>query len=388
MKKLLLLIIVSLSSTYVNAQWSMCNSTINITDLATIGTNVFAGVNGGGVLMSTDNGVTWNSMNNGLTNTSVKTLAASGSNLFAGTYGGGVFLSTNNAVSWTKINNGLTDSTISAIVANGSNVFVGTTHGNVFYSSNNGGLWTYAGTGLPTTGSYLTINVLAINGSSIYAGTDGNGVYLSTNNGASWTAINTNILYAKVIDFLFSGSDIFITSSNGGVYKSTNNGSSWTLMNNGLTGYGTMSMNIIKYSTTLIISSVAGVWVSKDNAANWVQHNEGFTYNNSASFTILAPYIYVDNNLGIYKRLLTNLVSVEDNTFEKISISPNPAVNSIFIDGFSDFPLVQIYTLDGKLMLEEQLITNQLDISALANGLYFIKLSTAEGSVVRKFVKE
>ncbi|MBK7868352.1 MAG: hypothetical protein IPJ75_15960 [Ignavibacteriales bacterium] len=49
--------------------------------------------------ISTNNGTSWNAVNNGLTNSNVSALDVSGTNLFAGTNGGGVYLSTNNGTS-------------------------------------------------------------------------------------------------------------------------------------------------------------------------------------------------------------------------------------------------------------------------------------------------
>jgi hypothetical protein len=43
----------------------------------------------GGIFLSTDNGSSWNAVNNGLTNLSVRSLAISGNNIFAGTSGYG-----------------------------------------------------------------------------------------------------------------------------------------------------------------------------------------------------------------------------------------------------------------------------------------------------------
>ena len=59
-----------------------------------------------------------------------------------------------------------------------------------------------------------------------------------------------------------------------------------------------------------------------------------------------------------------------------------------FVEGFESTVIVDIYDLNGKLLLSQQLNANTVDISTLAKGLYFIKLTTEEGSVVRKFVKE
>jgi hypothetical protein len=47
-----------------------------------------------------------------------------------------------------------------------------------------------------------------------------------------------------------------------------------------------------------------------------------------------------------------------------------------------------MFDFSNKLLLIKQINGNQLEISSLEKGLYFIKLNTEEGSVVRKFVKE
>jgi hypothetical protein len=102
-----------------------------------------------------------------------------------------------------------------------------------------------------------------------------------------------------------------------------------------------------------------------------------YTYTNTASYN---KHIYCGNLSGI-----------EDNG-EPASIGtflfPNPATTTISIDGISTPSKAEVYDISGKLLLTKQLTNSQLDISNLAKGLYFIKLSTEEGSVVRKFVKE
>jgi len=118
------------------AQWVQTNGpgggTVNC--FAVSGTNLFAGTDGGGVFLSTDNGTNWTAVNNGLPdNTSVYAFAVSGTNLFAGT-SGGVFLSTDNGTSWTPVNNGLTYPYphVYALAASGTNLFAGTYHGGVW----------------------------------------------------------------------------------------------------------------------------------------------------------------------------------------------------------------------------------------------------------------
>jgi hypothetical protein len=88
------------------------------------GTNLFAGTYGG-VFLSTNNGISWTEVNDGLPVVLVRDLAVSGTNLFAGYLYFGVFLSTNNGTSWTDINVDFTSLFLSFTVS-GTNLFAGT----------------------------------------------------------------------------------------------------------------------------------------------------------------------------------------------------------------------------------------------------------------------
>ena len=88
---------------------------------------VFAGT--GGVWFSSDYGMTWDSVNNGLQNSYIRALTVSGSNVFAGSDGNGVFLTTNNGMSWTAANNGLSNLFVNAFAVSNNNIFAGTSDG-------------------------------------------------------------------------------------------------------------------------------------------------------------------------------------------------------------------------------------------------------------------
>lgn len=114
------------------------NANTTIWSLATIGTNVFAGTDGGGVFLSGNWGASWTPFNSGLTNQRagalyVWCLAAVGGSLFAGTDGDGAFLSINASSNWASVNSGflagLTNSTILSLAAVGGKVFAGTVGG-------------------------------------------------------------------------------------------------------------------------------------------------------------------------------------------------------------------------------------------------------------------
>ena len=148
--------------------------------LAVSDTNLLAGT-ANGVYFSSDDGVNWIPINNGLTNLDVKALAVKDTNIFAGTGGGGVFLSTNNGNSWTPVNNGLSGLALDVLsfAFNRDNLFVGTWRGGVYLSTNNGTSWTSVNTGMMSAdyGAVSTVHSLAVVGSNLYAGTRGAGVW-------------------------------------------------------------------------------------------------------------------------------------------------------------------------------------------------------------------
>jgi hypothetical protein len=63
----------------------------DIRTLLVSGTDIFAGTNGSGVFLTSNNGVSWTSINTGLTNAFVLSLVRCGATLLAGVHGSGVW---------------------------------------------------------------------------------------------------------------------------------------------------------------------------------------------------------------------------------------------------------------------------------------------------------
>lgn len=140
--------------------------------------------------MSSDNGATWVSRSSGLptltqtnTNTQVTSLAVIGTNLFAGT-GNGVFESTDNGTSWARVNNG-SPGLICSLAARGTELFAGTFLDGVYRSNNNGATWTHA-----QIGSNVSVMSLCVVGTNVFAGTwaGGESAYILSNSDSSWRA--------------------------------------------------------------------------------------------------------------------------------------------------------------------------------------------------------
>ena len=109
------------------AQWVQCNGIYGgtVLSLAVSGNNIFAGIWGSGVYLSTNNGIIWTQT--ALNNKDVYSLAVSGNNIFAGTGGSGVYLSTNNGVNWINKNQGFGFTpSVRALLISNDYIFAGT----------------------------------------------------------------------------------------------------------------------------------------------------------------------------------------------------------------------------------------------------------------------
>ena len=93
-----------------------------------------------------------------------------------------------------------------------------------------------------------------------------------------------------------------------------------------------------------------------------------------------------DDKIAWYENY--TILGVEENQTNTIKVYPNPSSGIITIDSKNE-PLIQLvlYNALGKKIIETT-ATEQLDISALANGIYFLKLTSQRRSFVQKIVKE
>jgi photosystem II stability/assembly factor-like uncharacterized protein len=186
-----------------------------VTSFAQSGSDIFAGTYGGGVYRSTDNGASWNDVNNGALSASaeINTLTVNGTDLYAGLSKGGLLRSTNNGLNWSAANNGLY-SYVRAFAVLGEKLFAGTASGVVYVSTNKGAAWQISS----FLDGYVYVNSFAVSGGNIFAGSYG-GVILSTDSGATWKAINSGITDTAVYSLRISGSNLFAGTFTGGVFR-------------------------------------------------------------------------------------------------------------------------------------------------------------------------
>jgi hypothetical protein len=123
--------------------WSLTSSTMPVNSdyiqaLDVSGTSIYAGnISGLPVLYnSSDNGITWIQSNTSIFNDKpVYAINSSANNVYVGTEGEGIFLSTDNGLTWSSYNQGFQDNfgnwfcnqiNVRSIIFSGSNIFTGT----------------------------------------------------------------------------------------------------------------------------------------------------------------------------------------------------------------------------------------------------------------------
>ena len=100
--------------------------------------------------------------------------------------------------------------------------------------------------------------------------------------------------------------------------------------------------------------------------------------------------IYVPNKYNlklIYERSNTPYLSINNIQLQENYIFPNPAKE--IINFKKTFDLIEIYTLQGTLLIEKYLTDNQktLDISFLKSGLYIVILKKGSAGYITKLIK-
>ena len=108
--------------------------------------------------------------------------------------------------------------------------------------------------------------------------------------------------------------------------------------------------------------------------------------NQSATGAVTIP-AQVTFNSAVY-----SVTSIGNNAFEKnkISVYPNPAKNKINLQFLNNVKAdkIVISDLNGKIILEQTIGTNQVDVSQIANGMYILQAFSGKDKYQSKFIKE
>lgn len=189
---------------------------------------IYIGSVGGGVIKSTDGGVTFRAVNEGLVGLTITGLAMSSASpdvVYVNTQFDGFFKTVDGGAHWTGGDWG------------GLNLVMDPNNPNVMYgasgpfdylmkTTDGGNTWSYAADGLGEA-LVFTIAIDPHDSNVIYAGSTGQGAFKSTNAGASWKPINADSNINAILVDPDDGNIVYVGSDRHGVLKSINGGRSF-----------------------------------------------------------------------------------------------------------------------------------------------------------------
>ena len=86
--------------------------------------------------------------------------------------------------------------------------------------------------------------------------------------------------------------------------------------------------------------------------------------------------------------LISQVLSVPDNEHVELSIYPNPTNGLVSIEGIEDLQTVKVFNISGQEVIYQETSELQLDMTALQSGVYFLELTTQNGSITKKLIKQ
>jgi hypothetical protein len=270
---LLFLALVAACSNAGTAQWVQYGppgASGSVSSILKAGAGLFASTPGGGVSRSTNNGLSWQTANAGLTNAFLLSLATvrlagGGTALYAGSAYAGMFTSTDNGTTWGTVTLALAENTVSALTVDGSSIYAGTTDG-VLVSSDAGIHWKEITAGFTQS----TVNSLLLFPGNLLAATTG-GVFESSTRGATWTRMNEGLTAPNVNSISAAGTTLIAGTKATGAYVRTATDSAWKVT----TLEGLISAVGSSGGTLLASPAGYGAYYSQDNGITWALGGPG-----------------------------------------------------------------------------------------------------------------
>ena len=364
---------------------------------------------GGTILKTTDGGTNWIQKISGTT-ADLEKVQFINSNIGYAVGSGGILLKTSDGgENWNSINTGTTINLSGLAVVNENIFYISGENGFVKRTNDGGNTFidqSYATTFAVSTIQFLNENVGYASAYDQYGYSDNTSFVKTIDGGANWTIISSE----QVSTFYFLNENTGFIRNSFGISKTTDGGLSMVTI--GETGFITADIFSLNENV---------VWNVEDN----------FTLCNCSWFCIkkidltLSPELqqtsncYIDTNGGIpfsaihfasetkgyavgwWGMILKNATGSMENLATKefakkefVTMYPNPTSNQItfsFVEKQAASFSVEITDFLGKKIMTkfyENQHNTTINIESFSNGIYLVKVTTAQGTSVNKIIKE
>lgn len=148
-------------------------------------------------------------------------------------------------------------------------------------------------------------------------------------------------------------------------------------------GYGTLKIGTDVYDSVVMIRSKSVVNTTSDTGYNF--------FKVTPYWTRIAAVMFLNGQsvgMSYWKPSMASATGLLNVTKTNVlEVFPNPTINTITING--NYETLLITDIQGKVVMEvAQVQNNIIDVSALKQGIYFIKASKNQEVFIQKLIKQ
>ena len=118
--------------------------------------------------------------------------------------------------------------------------------------------------------------------------------------------------------------------------------------------------------------------------------DEGLEYNTEYCYTVTSVLDKTESEHSEEVCAKTLGEGIEETT-TSLRIYPNPVLDRLYIETQTQTLTIEIYDVFGKVQnlknSETQKLRNSIDVSSLKSGIYFVKINTEIGNIVKRIIK-
>jgi hypothetical protein len=187
----------------------------------------------------------------------------------------------------------------------------------------------------------------------------------------------------------YGNQNIFLTSN------ATDASPNWTLVERNLATFSIRSALIIeKDGETLYLAGTArGLYSSPDpTSTNWT-----LEAGSDIGLALISDLEYRSSDVhfligthgnGMYEGIAEQTLSTSGVQTNSVALYPNPTRKWLNIEGRDQGTVdYSIYDLNGKIITSGNTVNNRIDVSTLAQGMYFLSLGKKDSAKPIKFIR-
>lgn len=397
MKKILILLFLTMISLFSYSQWNKLNSGTNWDLFSVHFLNKDTGFAVGGsydyhaccLLKTIDGGITWDNQGSVYNKYLYSIDFADSLTGFVGGSAGFFLKTTDGGGTWDSIASGHNQVIVSINFPTPDIGFILFTDG-ILKKSTNGGLTWYTLHTFTSTASFYKIYFVNTNIGFVIGG--GGTVYKTTDSGLTWHDMSSPGVYAPAICFI--DNNIGFIGGDERVFKTTD---CFTTTQSTITAYGCQGYDIYftNYTHGFMVGSISGhggIVSTTDGGNSWTQQNL------PTNTSFLRSVYFANQNIGyavgyggeIIKTTNGGVVNIFEQYEEEIfNIYPNPVTDKIRIIN-SQKTEIEIMNIEGQIVNKINCsdLNTTIDLRDLSSGVYFIKAVSEKAITVKKFIKE